>query len=132
MFTNTKALRAPLFWRFVEASLHKPDSLNHWPLAFSSMDSLSSLHGDQGGKTSSYKHLITWLVLLIQTAYISCDPKVTLLTQQEASSSCSNFQLRNVKHYGSPKPETVTKTEYIFLSISHTMNFIYWKILSTL
>lgn len=67
----------------------------------------------------------------IQTAYFSCDPKVTSLTQQETSLSGSNFQLRNVKHYGSPMTETVIKTEYIFLSMSHNMNFIYWKSLST-
>ena len=63
MVHQCKALQIPSFWVFMEASLHRHEWLNHWPLVTDQpLALLSSLEMEHG--TESSNPLITWLVLL--------------------------------------------------------------------
>ena len=46
--TNLEGLQSLSFWAFVEASLHRQDWLNHWPLVIDSASNPSPLPGVWG------------------------------------------------------------------------------------
>ena len=60
VLTDPKVLRSLASWVFMEASLHKRDSLNYWPLANDPASSLSLLPEGQGDGTVGSNPLLLW------------------------------------------------------------------------
>lgn len=78
MYSPTKTLAKPCPLRFLtEASLHRYDWLNHWPLVTDSTSSPSSLPGGQWGGTERSNPLITRLVPPTTSPHPCSFPKVT-------------------------------------------------------
>lgn len=69
LLTSPEAFQTLSFRGFTEASWHRRDGLNHWPLVTDSTSSLSSLPGGLKGGAESCNFLITRLVLLASSPH---------------------------------------------------------------
>ena len=141
-FTNLEALwtnpRPRRFGVFMEASIHRHNWLNCWPLAIDSTSSSSPLPRGQRGwgawrggalerkwKFPPSNHMVGFLSSQPSSFGYLGFSKSHLINITKDTFICSHH-LRNSKGFRSSMLEMGTKTKYIFLSINHNITASHW------